>query len=127
MVASMKIAFVLDVADLDLMANFWCKALGYREVAEARDDHWVVLVPAARDGGSGGALTLQRVPEPKVVKNRMHFDLWVKDRDAEVERLVALGASILRPVTAAEPWVVMADPEGNEFCVDQEVTATSDE
>jgi predicted enzyme related to lactoylglutathione lyase len=116
----MKIAFVLDVADLDRMARFWSEALGYREIAEARDDHWAVLAPQSTLAGGGGALTLQRVPEPKIVKNRMHLDLWVAVRDAEVRRLVGLGASIIRPVIPDEPWVVMADPEGNEFCVDQD-------
>ncbi|WP_329220135.1 hypothetical protein OG352_25850 [Streptomyces sp. NBC_01485] len=70
--------------------------------------------------GLGRRLLFQRVPEPKTVKNRLHLDLHpgVGLRDGEVERLTALGASVLREVK--EPsgaWVVMADPEGNEFCV----------
>ncbi|WP_240118004.1 VOC family protein [Streptomyces sp. MUM 2J] len=70
--------------------------------------------------GLGRRLLFQRVPEPKTVKNRLHLDLHAgRDRrDAEVERLEALGAKVLRRVQ--EPsgqWVVMSDPEGNEFCV----------
>ncbi|MFF9817046.1 VOC family protein [Streptomyces sp. NPDC014006] len=70
--------------------------------------------------GLGRRLLFQRVPEPKTVKNRLHLDLHPGDgrRAGEVERLKGLGASVLREVK--EPsgqWVVMADPEGNEFCV----------
>ncbi|MFF3940774.1 VOC family protein [Streptomyces phaeofaciens] len=70
--------------------------------------------------GLGRRLLFQRVPEPKAGKNRLHLDLHPGEgrRAGEVERLTALGASVLREVR--EPsgtWVVMADPEGNEFCV----------
>ncbi|MBN0046669.1 hypothetical protein JS756_21675 [Streptomyces actuosus] len=70
--------------------------------------------------GLGRRLLFQRVPEPKTVKNRLHLDLHAgrERRDAEVERLEGLGAKVLRRVQ--EPsgaWVVMSDPEGNEFCV----------
>ncbi|MFJ3495938.1 VOC family protein [Streptomyces sp. NPDC086091] len=70
--------------------------------------------------GLGRRLLFQRVPEAKTVKNRLHLDLHPGEglREAEVERLTALGASVLREVK--EPsgaWVVMADPEGNEYCV----------
>lgn len=70
--------------------------------------------------GQGRRLLFQRVPEPRTVKNRLHLDLHVErdTREAEVERLVALGATVLREVD--EPlgrWSVLADPEGNEFCV----------
>ncbi|MEU3841699.1 VOC family protein [Streptomyces sp. NPDC028635] len=70
--------------------------------------------------GLGRRLLFQRVPEPKTVKNRLHLDLHPGEgrRAGEVERLKGLGASVLREVK--EPsgqWVVMADPEGNEFCV----------
>jgi hypothetical protein len=73
-----------------------------------------------RGTGLGRRLLFQRVPEAKRVKNRLHLDLHPGDgrRDAEVERLVGLGASVLRRVKEpAGEWVVMADPEGNEFCV----------
>ncbi|MFC9246670.1 VOC family protein [Streptomyces sp. NPDC057136] len=70
--------------------------------------------------GLGRRLLFQRVPEPKTVKNRVHLDLHAgpERREAEAARLVGLGASVLRSVE--EPggtWIVLADPEGNEFCV----------
>ncbi|WP_329117310.1 VOC family protein [Streptomyces sp. NBC_01353] len=70
--------------------------------------------------GHGRRILFQRVPEEKTVKNRLHPDLHVDPgtRDAEVERLEALGASVLRRVEEqGGAWVVMTDPEGNEFCV----------
>ncbi|GAA3813471.1 VOC family protein [Streptomyces coacervatus] len=73
-----------------------------------------------RGTGLGRRLLFQRVPEAKTVKNRLHLDLHPGDglRDGEVERLEGLGASVLRRVKEpAGEWVVMADPEGNEFCV----------
>jgi predicted enzyme related to lactoylglutathione lyase len=63
---------------------------------------------------------LQRVPEPKTSKNRMHLDIRTDQLDPTVERLVTLGARRLQPGITEEAgfrWVVMADPEGNEFCV----------
>ena len=73
-----------------------------------------------RGTGLGRRLLFQRVPEPKTTKNRLHLDLHPgpDNREAEVERLTTLGASVLRRVTEpAGAWVVMTDPEGNEFCV----------
>ena len=70
--------------------------------------------------GDGPRLAFQRVPEPKTVKNRVHVDVWAVDGklDAEVERLLALGASEVERVTdESGTFVVMQDPEGNEFCV----------
>ncbi|WP_329349799.1 hypothetical protein OG226_21970 [Streptomyces sp. NBC_01261] len=73
-----------------------------------------------RGTGLGRRILFQRVPEPKTTKNRLHLDLHPgpDHREAEVERLTALGASVLRRVTEpAGAWIVMTDPEGNEFCV----------
>ena len=92
--------------------------LGWRDLAAVRhpdDPH-----DPATGGGLGRRLLIQRVPEPKTVKNRLHLDLHADPgtREAEVTRLEALGATVLRRVD--EPsgaWTVMADPEGNEFCV----------
>ncbi len=105
---------VLDCLDPPVLAAFWAAALGYERSSSI--DPYVVLVP----GGAGPELLLQRVPEPKVVKNRMHLDLRADDLEKEVERLERLGARRLEPAPAEEQgcrWVVMADPEGNEFCV----------
>jgi hypothetical protein len=109
------LGFVLDCADPSALAPFWAAALGYVNVGEV--DNYVLLLP---DGRAGPKLILQRVPEPKSAKNRMHFDLHPPDIEAEAARLEGLGARRLQ----AEPlhehgtnWILMADPEGNEFCV----------
>jgi predicted enzyme related to lactoylglutathione lyase len=79
-----------------------------------------VLVPDAQPGPE---LVLQPVPEPKAGKNRMHLDLRVPQLEPELTRLTALGANVLTPEPIDEDgsrWVVMTDPEGNEFCVGTE-------
>jgi len=109
------IGLVLDCADPGALAAFWGPALGYADVGRA--GAYVALAPAGRPGPK---LLLQRVAEPKVVKNRMHLDLEVPDIEAEAARLVALGATRLVPEPISEHgarWILMADPEGNEFCV----------
>jgi hypothetical protein len=70
--------------------------------------------------GGGPQLFFQQVPEAKVAKNRVHLDLRAADREGEVQRLIALGATRLRDHTredGAGGWTVLQDPEGNEFCV----------
>jgi predicted enzyme related to lactoylglutathione lyase len=109
------IALVLDCADPERLAEFWGPALGYVSLGEA--GAYVVLLP---DGKPGPKLLLQRVPEPKAVKNRMHLDIETADIAAEAARLEALGARRAQPDELHEhgtTWIVMADPEGNEFCV----------
>lgn len=106
---------VLDCADPKALGEFWSEALGYKALWTL--DDLVVLVPQAE---VRPPLLLQRVPEPKSGKNRMHIDLVVDDVVPEVERLEALGARRLhegiREYGGSE-WVTMADPEDNEFCV----------
>jgi predicted enzyme related to lactoylglutathione lyase len=109
----------LDCADLDRQAAFWSAALGYERVGA--DGQYVALGPPA--GESGPRLLLQHVPEARVAKNRMHVDLLVADMYAEVARLGELGGRRLRDEPFDElghRWVLMADPEGNEFCVCQQ-------
>jgi catechol 2,3-dioxygenase-like lactoylglutathione lyase family enzyme len=111
----MHVSVVLDCADPDRLAAFWTAALGYEEVA--RDGPFIGL--RARDG-SRPTLVLQRVPEPKAGKNRMHLDVFADDFDADRRRLEGLGATTLVPPHAEEDGMtltVMADPEGNEFCL----------
>jgi predicted enzyme related to lactoylglutathione lyase len=106
---------VLDCADPERLAEFWAPALGYVNVGTA--GAYVALFP---DGRSGPKLLLQRVAEPKSVKNRMHLDIEVPDIEAEAARLIALGASKVSESAVSEhdtTWFLMADPEGNEFCV----------
>jgi predicted enzyme related to lactoylglutathione lyase len=104
----------MDAADPEALAPFWAAALGYR-VAGAEGDY-VALVPLA---GGGPNVLLQQVPEPKSGKNRVHLDLKVPDIEAEAARLESLGARrTAGPVSElGSRWIVMADPEGNEFCV----------
>jgi Glyoxalase-like domain len=118
---------VFDCRHPASLARFWAAALdGYRvapydeaELARLRamgvddpeDDPSVLVEPTA---GSGPRLWFTRVPEPKTVKNRVHLDLRAPDVAAEAQRLVELGAQVLAKV---EDWIVLADPEGAEFCV----------
>src|SRR5262245_19933366 len=109
------LGLVLDVADPDGLAAFWSAAIGYTKLGGA--GNYVLLVDA---DGTQPKLLLQRVDEPKSGKNRMHFDIETPTVDEEVARLEALGAVRLEAEAIEEHgqrWVVMADPEGNEFCV----------
>ena len=104
---------VIDARDPAALARFWAAVLDYRILYEANDE-----VVIARDDHTYPGLVFVPVPEGKSIKNRLHIDLNPDDRDAEVERVVALGAS--RADVGQGPdvtWVVLADPEGNEFCV----------
>ena len=106
---------VLDCRDPGQLAAFWRGALGYRD--HSIDAQLAVLVP---DDGSASPLLLQRVPEPKAVKNRMHLDVVVDDIEAEVRRLEALGAHRIDDDVQSfggTRWVRLSDPEQNEFCV----------
>jgi predicted enzyme related to lactoylglutathione lyase len=110
------LGLVLDCSDADALAGFWGPALGYENVGRAGT--YVLLMPT--DGSGAPQLLLQQVDEPKPGKNRMHFDIHVEQIDAEAERLVGLGARRLRDDAMDEHgtrWFLMADPEGNEFCI----------
>jgi predicted enzyme related to lactoylglutathione lyase len=111
-----ELAVVLDCADLDRAAAFWGAVLGLRRCGPAHGAY-LELRPVE---GAGPALLLQRVPERKKGKNRVHLDLRVADLEAEVARVVAAGATLLTEepvVEAGWGWHVLADPDGNEFCV----------
>jgi catechol 2,3-dioxygenase-like lactoylglutathione lyase family enzyme len=107
---------VIDCNDFERMLSFWREALGYVPRDEPEPD-WVVL----RDpSGAGVNVSLQVVPEPRIGKNRLHLDLYTRERDAEVDRLLALGATRHpRTPEPGEDFIVLADPEGNLFCVIQ--------
>ena len=103
-----------DCGDLQLVASFWQQALGYRRSYE--DDTEVAL--SAPDGIRANDVLILRVPDRKQEKNRLHLDLRPDDQVAEVQRLESLGATRVDiGQRGDESWVVMADPEGNEFCV----------
>ena len=108
------IGLVLDCTDPEALAAFWGPALGMERTGAA--GNYVLLA----SNGRLPKLLLQRVVEAKVAKNRMHLDIETPQVDAEVERLEGLGATRLEDDARSEHgsrWVVMADPEGNEFCV----------
>ena len=113
--ADMTLGLVVDCADPDKLAQFWAPALGYANLGAA--GNYVLLMPA--DAGRP-KLLLQAVPEAKMAKNRVHFDIETPDIDSEAARLESLGARRLDTEVREEHgtrWFVMADPEGNEFCV----------
>ncbi len=104
---------VIDAHDVAALADFWRGVLDYQVLYQADDE-----VVIGRDEHTEPALVFVPVPEGKTVKNRLHIDLKPDDRDAEVERILALGATRADVgQTGDETWVVLADPEGNEFCV----------
>jgi hypothetical protein len=111
-------AVCIDSTDPKVPADFWEKALGWRRTYEVEDE--IVLEPPAgspQDGVSPDLLFL-KVPERKEVKNRLHLDLRPEDQAVEVQRLEALGATRVSVGQGEDvTWVVMADPDGNEFCV----------
>jgi predicted enzyme related to lactoylglutathione lyase len=104
-----------DADDAAKVARFWAAALG-RELADGADaDNAVVL--RADITATGPRLAFHRVPEPKTVKNRVHFDLITTDIESEGARLIGLGATKLNSFDGPAHWVTFADPEGNEFDV----------
>jgi catechol 2,3-dioxygenase-like lactoylglutathione lyase family enzyme len=115
----------IDSADPRRTASFWQAALGWRRTFESDDE--VVLEPpeGSPEDGIVPDLLFLKVPEAKVVKNRLHLDLRPVDLDAEVGRLEALGARRVSVGQGEVSWVVMADPDGNEF--DVLVPLTADE
>jgi catechol 2,3-dioxygenase-like lactoylglutathione lyase family enzyme len=107
-------AVAFDCADAAALARFWADVLG-RQVAEGSTaEHAVVL--AGGGGTSGPPITFNKVPEQKMVKNRLHLDLISGTFDAETERLLSLGAQRLRDLRGDKArWTTFADIEGNEF------------
>lgn len=104
----------LDAVNHQTLADWWCAALGYERRrppnGEELPPEWPV--PIHDPAGEGPLIWITAVPEPKTVKNRMHMDVW-----GDTARLLALGATLLRRRDDEIDWDVLADPEGNEFCV----------
>jgi predicted enzyme related to lactoylglutathione lyase len=109
-----------DCHNPHVVSTFWGAVTGYslEEVKSPNNDYWVASPPDDR----WPRLVFVSVPENKVVKNRVHLDLMPVERDqeGELERLMGLGATIVDDRRMLKPggWVVMADPEGNEFCLE---------
>ena len=143
MVVQMQVSF--DAADPQRLAAFWREALGYQDQPPPEgyaswedwaravgipEETWGDMAALVDPEGVRPRVLIQRVPEPKTAKNRVHLDLNVsgdrevafEDRrpkvDAAVERLIGLGATKVRAYDEPDQyWVVMQDPEGNEFCL----------
>ena len=104
----------IDAADIHALGQWWSSVLGWPwEITEHND----VMLRSPQGGPNWLFLA---VPDDKVVKNRIHFDFTPDDQQAEVDRLIGLGArhvDVGQPDASWASWVVLADPEGNEFCV----------
>ena len=114
---------VLDCRDPAGLAAWWAEVLGY-EIVGTEDDGAVEIGPPGQEPkGVVPTIVFAPVPEPKPGKLRLHLDLNATDRDqdAELERLLALGATRVDvgqgPLSESMTWHVLADPEGNEFCL----------
>jgi len=104
---------VFDCHDPARLAVFWAAALNYATNTNDPDHAW-----AYNPDRTKPYLLFNKVPESKIVKNRVHIDLDTDDVEAEIARLETLGARKLQFINEGErPWWIMADPEGNEFCV----------
>jgi Glyoxalase-like domain len=121
--ASKLTELAIDCADPHGLARFWCSVLDY-QVQDERYGTITIGSPAVPEGTNHlgpvpPTLTFAEVPEAKTVKNRLHLDLTPSDREQgeEVRRLLDLGARHVDVGQGDETWVVLADPEGNEFCV----------
>jgi len=105
-------SIVIDVKDFDRMMAFWQEALGYRPGRPPDPgDPFVILKDPA---GKGPNVSIDGMPPER---NVLHLDLYTDDQEGEVERLLRLGATPYRPREPGEAFVVLADPEGNLFCV----------
>ena len=103
---------VINCADMELMTGFWSRALGLVPSSAAAGDGFRVL------RGDHANLSLQRADTPASARDQMHLDLYTDDQAAEVRRLAGLGARWVRHnLDPEDDYVVMTDPEGNEFCV----------
>ena len=123
--ASRLTEIIIDCHDLEVMADFWCEVLGY-ERAHSGEGWLAVTAPGQQvtdldlvTAPQPPAIAFVVVPEDKAVKNRVHLDVapYERTQREEVDRLIALGAREADIGQQDTRWVVMADPEGNEFCV----------
>ncbi|MEO3757656.1 VOC family protein [Mycobacterium sp. B14F4] len=102
----------VDAHDATRLGSWWSSVLGWPHSVD--DDGDVVLEAPP---GAGPNWLFLAVPDDKIVKNRIHFDFRPDDQAAEVERVIGLGARRVDIGQGDESWVVLADPEGNEFCI----------
>ena len=102
----------IDAADATALGAWWSRVLGWTQDVDSDGD---VVLHAPPDAGPNWLFLA--VPDGKVVKNRIHFDFHPDDQQAEVDRLISLGARHVDIGQGEQSWVVLVDPEGNEFCV----------
>jgi predicted enzyme related to lactoylglutathione lyase len=111
----------VDCSDARVLARFWAEALGWYVFSD--DDPEVLVAPSFPRSTELPTMLFIPVPEPRAVKNRLHVDLQPADRtrDEEVERLLGLGATLVEDHRQDDGagWVWLADPEGNDFCVER--------
>ena len=108
-------SIVFDCNDFEKTASFWQAALGYTTRRPA-ESGWVLL----RDPSGGGPnVGINLKEKPLSDKIRVHLDLYAEDQSAEVQRLLKLGATMVRPMREGDDYVILADPEGNHFCIVQ--------
>lgn len=109
---------VIDAHDPASLGRFWAQVLGY-DIVEEKTHGTERYVELQGPPASGPRLLVLEVPDDKVTKNRLHIDVNPTDRsqEEEVERILALGARRVDVGQGEQTWVVLADPEGNEFCV----------
>jgi hypothetical protein len=111
---------VVECVNPVALSRFWCAVLDYVELGREAPEDGIEIGPPSGFGGAAPTLVFSRSDERKTAKPRLHFDVNPVDRDqdAELERLLSLGA---RPAdigqTGDEPWHVLQDPEGNQFCL----------
>jgi hypothetical protein len=103
---------IVDSRDPVSLGRWWQEALGWVVVNDDPNEFEIRPAPDRLPG-----LLFGSVPEPKTVKNRLHLDFRPDDQDREVERMLRLGASRADVGQGEQSWVVLADPEGNEFCI----------
>jgi len=103
---------VVDAADPVELGRWWATALGWVVTIDTADEFEIRPAPDQLPG-----LIFVPVADQKTVKNRLHLDFRPDDQAAEVDRLLALGARLADIGQGMQPWVVLTDPEGNEFCV----------
>lgn len=107
---------VVNVQDMERAVRFWCSALGYEQRESAWDPEFMMLVDPS---GGRTPLSLQLAEAPSAAPVRVHVDLYTDEQDRHVERLVGLGATRVEdwPYPDDADFVVLRDPDGNEFCV----------
>jgi predicted enzyme related to lactoylglutathione lyase len=117
-VSSIILNITFDCADPRALARFWAQVTGWPAIEEPRPGCEESAV--GTEGEGGPRLYFVKVPEGKTIKNRVHLDVMPADRtqDEEISRLTGLGATVVSDRRPEFGWVLLADPEGNEFCVE---------